>query len=665
MALPNQLEAFIWGAGGSKKTPAEIAKEKEIAQALLMRAGNTSPVDHWTQGAARVADALSGVIKERRAEKAGVENSAYNQELIGSLLGGAAPQAGIPGANGMGAELAATSPGASAAPLDMSGNEVFSGFMDTVKQGVQNPYALAAIAATGKAESGFDPKNATRTWSDPSESGQPGTAGGIMSWRGPRYQALAATGDLSPQGQANFFLSENPKLITALNSAKSVEEAQSLMNNAWQFAGYNRPGGEAANRLAAAQSFLPAFQGGTQVASAGPQAAIEAAAPGSGYVDPMVSAPNAMAPAEAMPGQITQNEFDQRWSNSPASPMVPPMPAPIDVATPPSPPQGMMQEPAPQMAPQAPQQMAQAGPDAQAIIRAMSDPRATPETRAIAQALLQQQMAQQQAQQEMRIRQSDPAYQIGLEKSRLELESMRNPRQEPTAEMRNLEWRAQQAGLQPGTPEFNSFMATGGKPSQSTNVTVNTGEGSKFYEALDKKNAETFSALSEEGMRGRGKLAQIDRLEQLMATAPQGSVGALKLAAGEYGINTEGLNDIQAAQALINELVPQQRQPGSGPMSDADLALFKQSLPRIISQPGANQMILQTMRGITQYQIQMGEIADAVANRELTPEEARKNIRALENPLDGYTKAVRQMENDQQDDGWKELTPGVRVRRLD
>jgi hypothetical protein len=159
------------------------------------------------------------------------------------------------------AEVPAVQPVAKSQPN--AGGNVFSSFMNTVKTGVQNPYALAAIASTGSRESGFKAGNATRTWNDPSESGQPGRAGGIMSWRGPRYERLAATGDLSPAGQAKFFLSENPQLIQQLNNAKSVEEAQGLMNRAWAFAGYDRPGGETAARMAAARKFLPQFAGNT------------------------------------------------------------------------------------------------------------------------------------------------------------------------------------------------------------------------------------------------------------------------------------------------------------------------------------------------------------------------------------------------------------------
>ncbi|KEC75944.1 UNVERIFIED_ORG: hypothetical protein GGD51_005701 [Rhizobium esperanzae] len=161
-------------------------------------------------------------------------------------------------------------------PVDV---DVFDGFMDTVKNGykqrdgsiikVTNPYGLAAIASTGQSESQFSAKRANSSWSDPSKSGKPGTSGAIMSWRNSRLQALydfaAAKGEkpgaISPQTQAEFFLQEDPQLIARLNAAQSLEEAQRLMNRAWQFDGYDEPGNkEVANRLARAKSFLPQYQ---------------------------------------------------------------------------------------------------------------------------------------------------------------------------------------------------------------------------------------------------------------------------------------------------------------------------------------------------------------------------------------------------------------------
>ncbi|NNH44837.1 hypothetical protein HLI03_24780 [Rhizobium laguerreae] len=157
--------------------------------------------------------------------------------------------------------------------------DVFNGFMDTVKNGykqrdgstiqVTNPYGLAAIASTGQSESQFSTKRANSSWSDPSGSGKPGTSGGIMSWRNTRLQKLynfaAAKGEkpsaISPQTQAEFFLQEDPRLIARLNAAQSLQEAQRLMNRAWQFDGYDEPGNkEVADRLATARSFMSQYQ---------------------------------------------------------------------------------------------------------------------------------------------------------------------------------------------------------------------------------------------------------------------------------------------------------------------------------------------------------------------------------------------------------------------
>ncbi len=179
-------------------------------------------------------------------------------------------------------EPVSLSPEAGATASSPSGfdanNPIYNDFMGGVREGgLTNLYALAAVAATGNAESRFDPANANRTWSDPSASGQPGTAGGIMSWRGDRlsklYQFAASRGEqpgnISPATQAAFFMSEDPQLIASLNGAKSLPEAQTLMNNAWRFAGYNHPGAEAESRLAFAQGILPSLQGDQAALPAG------------------------------------------------------------------------------------------------------------------------------------------------------------------------------------------------------------------------------------------------------------------------------------------------------------------------------------------------------------------------------------------------------------
>ena len=128
----------------------------------------------------------------------------------------------------------------------------------------------------------------------------------------------------------------------------------------------------------------------------------------------------------------------------------------------------------------------------------------------------------------------------------------------------------------------------------------------------------------------------------MLSRVETGGAAAFKQAAGNFGIKTEGLDDIQAAQAIINKLVPAQRPPGSGTMSDADLELYKQSLPRIINQPGANREIIRSMREINQYLIREGEIAAEVTAGRITPEEGTKRMMALGNPIQDFFNRTQQ-----------------------
>ena len=218
-----------------------------------------------------------------RAKQARYEREA--PALLSELYGGGGSAGGVPasvpaGLSDLGAQFQQapdpSSQRVSQAHGDMGG-DIFKRFMGAVQSGgISNPAALAAIAATGKHESSFSPQNAYGTWSDPSQSGQPGTSGGIMSWRGPRLEALQRfaqeNGDNpnapSPEIQAQFLIQEDPSLIQRLQQARTPQEAQQLMNDAWRFAGYDQPGGEAGARIQTAQGMVSQF-GGQQPAQGG------------------------------------------------------------------------------------------------------------------------------------------------------------------------------------------------------------------------------------------------------------------------------------------------------------------------------------------------------------------------------------------------------------
>lgn len=197
-----------------------------------------------------------------------------------------------------------------------------------------------------------------------------------------------------------------------------------------------------------------------------------------------------------------------------------------------------------------------------------------------------------------------------------------------TALIKNYEY-AKQAGYG-GT--FEEFLRSGGGGGSVVNVSSGVDES-----ALQKELGKTIGgdvALSiKNGQQANRNLVRYNTLEQLLQSAPQGGRGAFVQLAANLGLKFEGASDIEAAQALINQLVPEQRQPGSGPMSDADLALFKQSLPRIINTPGGNQLILQTLRGIAEYDLMAADIARRLASGRIDTATYLDEMASLENPI--------------------------------
>jgi hypothetical protein len=192
---------------------------------------------------------------------AGSRAATSDTPSVGGSGGGTGGSRSLPSFAGGGATM--TMPG--------SGGAAETKFISALKDGgLTNPNGLAAFAAYARHESGYSPKNIAGAWSDPSERGQAGTSGGLLSWRNERLSNMRrfTAGASDPVvAQAKFALAENPALTRALNSASSPEEANRLLANAWKFKGYNRPGGEFAARLGTTRSYLRRLSG--QQADAG------------------------------------------------------------------------------------------------------------------------------------------------------------------------------------------------------------------------------------------------------------------------------------------------------------------------------------------------------------------------------------------------------------
>lgn len=156
--------------------PDELTRRRRMAEALALKAGSPREIKHPLQGFAQLAEALMGGLQMKRLDEAEKIQLGQQEEGNRALLdyafsGGSNANPGAVGE--MPTTAGATDTRASATQQPSGDNPVFSEFMDEVRKGgVTNPNALAAIAATGQAESEFSPENVNRRWSDPSQSGK-------------------------------------------------------------------------------------------------------------------------------------------------------------------------------------------------------------------------------------------------------------------------------------------------------------------------------------------------------------------------------------------------------------------------------------------------------------------------------------------------------------
>lgn len=78
MARPPE-QPFIWGQGGRRMTPEDIARERALAARQMQ--SDYSPVQHWSQGLGRVADNVLGALRDRKAQKAADANVADGRRI--------------------------------------------------------------------------------------------------------------------------------------------------------------------------------------------------------------------------------------------------------------------------------------------------------------------------------------------------------------------------------------------------------------------------------------------------------------------------------------------------------------------------------------------------------------------------------------------------------
>src|SRR6185312_11462474 len=98
----------------------EITAQRKVAQAMLAQGADYTPVQSWTQGAARVAQAMFGGLQAHDANEAAKTNAANDATLLASLFGGVAPAAAP-------APVASATPATSIPPMGGAGPSTTTG----------------------------------------------------------------------------------------------------------------------------------------------------------------------------------------------------------------------------------------------------------------------------------------------------------------------------------------------------------------------------------------------------------------------------------------------------------------------------------------------------------------------------------------------------------
>jgi hypothetical protein len=176
-------------------------------------------------------------------------------------------------------------------------------------------------------------------------------------------------------------------------------------------------------------------------------------------------------------------------------------------------------------------------------------------------------------------------------------------------------------------PAKSPLVSIGGEP---TGVDATD---AAFREKLGATVATEVGTLRTGSLAANRNLTILSQLETELANAPGGVEAGIKLFAGGLGIPSEGINELQAADAIISSLIPKQREEGSGSSSDKDVESFKKSLPSLLQTPEGRRKIIRNLRALNDYAVKEGAIANKLISGEFTIPQYNAALAALGSPL--------------------------------
>lgn len=197
----------------------------------------------------------------------------------------------------------------------------------------------------------------------------------------------------------------------------------------------------------------------------------------------------------------------------------------------------------------------------------------------------------------------------------------------------------------------DALISSGAKPNDSnvmelTNAIAAEGRGTtegSFRANIGADQAKVFSADFNDAQAARNDLGRIQQLRQNIQQLPGGLAGGLQAFANGYGIKLgPNASNVEAATALINQLIPSQRQGLPGSVSDYEEKQFRGALPALSNTPQGNQLIMNTIEALAQQRKARGDIATQVMTNKMAPEAGLEALNSLGSPFDEFNKATGQ-----------------------
>jgi hypothetical protein len=241
-----------------------------------------------------------------------------------------------------------------------------------------------------------------------------------------------------------------------------------------------------------------------------------------------------------------------------------------------------------------------------------------------------------------RIKADDPATALALRSSQLGV----------VKTMRELEgegWEpvpADKMALLPKVAEGQTYwqdrqgnLKFGPRPPGSVNIDQKA-QGAGLVK-MQQEMADHIVGQFKEGTTASDDLRSIAGMRVLMSRVDTGLPAVAKQFAGRMGIKTEGISDIEALNAAIMRMVPQQRVPGTGATSDFDAHMFQASVPELMKTREGNMMIMDTMESAARNKLARSEIAGKVMSGQMEMPEGIKALLKLQMEAKSISDNVR------------------------